>query len=94
MPSSQAGASLPFVSYDLIGCTTFDIPHQGLALFVVQNLAIQHSLQLPVMCRHVVIVKVGSYFQTGVTNRIERKDRHIKIQDIGIVPVITSKVRL
>ena len=39
------------------------------------------------MCSHTVIIEVCGNLQSGIADRIERKNRHIKIQNIRIIAV-------
>ena len=87
MPTAQASTRLPLISYNFVGSTTLHIPHQSLALFFVQYLTGKHRFQFAVMRSHAMIIKVGGNLQSGIADGIERKHRHVKIQDIRIVAV-------
>ena len=80
MPAADAVARLPRLVHNLVWCAAFHVPRQCLSLVVVQNLAEDHAAGI-------LIIKVGSYAQAAVTQRVERQDGDIEIDEVGLVAV-------
>lgn len=53
----------------------------------VEDLAQHHGFQFAVMRRHAVVVEMCRYLQSGVADGVERQDRNIEIEQVGIIAV-------
>ena len=80
MPTTNAIARLPRFGNDFVGSTTFYIPRQSLALLIVQNLSENNRAG-------VLIINMCSNFQATIAEGIEWKNRHIEVDEIGIIAV-------
>ena len=94
VPRADAGVGLPGMRLDGVALAALDVPDHRFALLFVQNFAEEHRFQLAAMSLHVGVVEVGGDFQSGIADGPERKRGVVEIDQIGVVFVNRSRVRL